>query len=239
LDALGLPYVGAAAGASRVAYDKPAAKHLLERVGVHTPRALTLTQELFADLGAPALVERVLGRIGLPLIVKPAQGGSALGCTVVREATRLPDAFATCFSYDRSALIEQLVDGVEVAVAVIDTGSGPQTLPAVEIAPLSGVTDYAARYTAGATEFFVPARLTDAARASAQQLAETAHDELGLRDLSRTDAIVDAAGIPWFLEVNVAPGLTETSLLPLAARAAGLDLAELYAGLVRNAARRP
>ena len=123
------------------------------------------------------------------------------------------------FAYGDTALVEQLVVGTEVAVPVVDTGDGPRALPVVSVQPDGGVYDYAARYTAGMTEFFVPARLDPAVAAAAGQAALTAHRALDLRDLSRTDLVVDADGTPWFLEVNVAPGMTETSLLPQAAAA--------------------
>jgi D-alanine-D-alanine ligase len=143
------------------------------------------------------------------------------------------------FAYGDTALVEQLVVGAEVAVPVIDTGDGPRALPAVSIEPDGGVYDYTARYTAGSTEFVVPAKLPDAVSAECARVAVVAHEALGLRDLSRSDLIVDAEGTVWFLEVNVAPGLTETSTVPLSVQAAGLDLGALVADLVRVATKRP
>ena len=121
---------------------------------------------------------------------------------------------------------------------MVDTGDGPRALPAVSIEPDGGVYDYAARYTAGSTEFNVPAKLSDELAAECARVAVVAHEALGLRDLSRSDLIVDADGTVWFLEVNVAPGLTETSTVPLSVTAAGLDLGELVADLVRTAVER-
>jgi D-alanine-D-alanine ligase len=120
----------------------------------------------------------------------------------------------------------------------VDTGDGPRALPAVAIFPDGVVYDYTARYTAGSTEFQVPAKLDDEVATECARVAVAAHEALGLRDLSRSDLIVDADGAVWFLEVNVAPGLTETSTLPLAVQAAGLDLGTLIADLVRRAADR-
>jgi D-alanine-D-alanine ligase len=142
------------------------------------------------------------------------------------------------FAYGDTALVEQFVQGQEVAVPVVDTGDGPRALPAVAIIPDGGVYDYTARYTAGSTEFQVPAKLDDALAEECARVSVEAHQSLGLRDLSRSDLIVDADGIVWFLEVNVAPGLTETSTVPLAVQAAGLDLGELVAELVRVAVAR-
>jgi D-alanine-D-alanine ligase len=139
-----------------------------------------------------------------------------------------------CFAYGDVALVEKHVRGVEVAVTVIDTGAGPGALPPVEIVPDSDLYDYDARYTAGATEFFCPARLTPAALEAVTTMALTAHAAFDLRHLSRTDLIVDPAGKPWFLEVNVAPGMTETSLVPMSIEAAGLKPASVYLQLIEK-----
>ncbi|PZG22400.1 D-alanine--D-alanine ligase family protein [Nonomuraea aridisoli] len=238
LELLDVPYVGAGPDACRVAYDKPTAKVVIRSVGLHTPESVTLPKETFHDLGATAVLGRIVERLGLPLFVKPARGGSALGASFVRTAEELPAAMVGCFAYGDTALIERYVEGVEVSVSVVDLGDGPVALPAVEIVPDEGVYDYAARYTAGRTEFFAPARLTPAAAAACAEAAVTAHTALGLRDISRTDLIVDADGVPHFLEVNVAPGMTETSLLPMSAEAAGRDLGELCRTLLQNATNR-
>jgi D-alanine-D-alanine ligase len=142
------------------------------------------------------------------------------------------------FAYGDSALVERLVEGQEVAVPVIDTGDGPRALPAVSINPDGGVYDYTARYTAGSTEFVVPAKLSEELAAECARVAVLAHQSLGLRDLSRSDLMIDDDGTVWFLEVNVAPGLTETSTVPLSVQAAGLDLGELVESLVRVAVAR-
>jgi D-alanine-D-alanine ligase len=199
---------------------------------------VTLPAETFRELGAAAVMESLVAGVGLPLFVKPAKGGSALGCSVVREAAELPAAMVNAFAYGDTALVESFVTGTEVAVPVVDTGGGPQALPVVSIFPDGGVYDYTARYTAGSTEFQVPAKLDDDALAECARVAVTAHQVLGLRDLSRSDLIVDEGGTVWFLEVNVAPGLTETSTVPLAVQAAGLDLGDLVADLVRAAVAR-
>jgi D-alanine-D-alanine ligase len=235
LTMLGLPFVGSAPEACRLAYDKPTAKRLLRDAGLTTPDAVVLPHATFRELGASAVLEAVERALGLPLIVKPTRCGSALGATIVRDAGELPGAMVACFSYGDTALIERYVTGTEVAVSVLDLGEGPVALPAVEIVPDGGFYDYTARYTAGMTEFFVPARLDDAAAAAVAEVALTAHQVLGLSGLSRADLIVDADGIVHILEVNVAPGMTETSLMPQAIEAAGLDLGEVCAALVRDA----
>lgn len=238
LGMLGLPYVGSQPQACRTAFDKPAAKAAVAEAGLSTPACVTLPQTTFRELGAAAVMAALLDTLGLPLMVKPTRGGSSLGAAVVRTAEELPAAMVGCFSYGDTALVERFVSGTEVAVSVVETDGGPVALPMVEIVPDGGFYDYSARYTAGATEFFAPARLPSSVAAACAAAAVTAHQVLRLRDLSRTDLVVDADGTPWFLEVNVAPGMTETSLFPQAAAAAGQDLGALWRGLVDRAAVR-
>ncbi len=238
LDLAGVPYVGSPPAAARLAFDKPIAKQVVQRAGLQTPASVTLPADTFRELGAAAVMDAVIARLGLPVFVKPAKGGSALGCTLVRTVEALPAAMVACFSYGPVALVEQCVIGAEVSVAVVDTGAGPVAFPGVEIRPDGGVYDYTARYTAGATEFVVPASLDDQVTASCAHVATTAHRVLGLRDLSRSDLIVSDDGAVWFLEVNVAPGMTETSLVPLSVKAAGHDLGKLMLELAAGAAAR-
>ncbi|MGH3025363.1 MAG: D-alanine--D-alanine ligase family protein, partial [Gaiellaceae bacterium] len=239
LDLSGVPYVGATGSAARLAFDKAVAKAVVARAGLRTPASVALQHAAFRDLGGAVLLDRVVERLGLPLVVKPARGGSALGVSVVRDVKDLPQAMVVCYSYDSVALLERHVSGTELAISVIDDGvTGPVALPAVEIEALSGTFDYAARYTAGMTEYHVPARLDEALAKAAADVAVTAHRALGLRDLSRTDVIVTARGEIEYLETNVSPGMTATSLLPLAAACVDLDLGTLCRDLLQQAAVR-
>ena len=238
LDLAGVPHVGASAAACRIAWDKPTAKALLLRAGLTTPASVVLPHAAFRELGAGQVLDRLVGHLGLPLMVKPARGGSALGCSTVDKPDELPAAMVSCFSYGEAALVEQLVTGTEVAVTVLDTGDGPRALPAVEVVPLSGVYDYTARYTAGHTEFFAPARLGEQVAADVAEAAVAAHTALGLRDVSRVDAIVDVEGRVQLLEVNTSPGMTETSLLPMAVEAGGLSFGRVLRTLLEQAAAR-
>jgi D-alanine-D-alanine ligase len=238
LDLLGVPYVGAGPAACRTAFDKPVAKTLVAGVGISTPESVVLPHETFRELGAQDVMAAVVARLGLPLVVKPARGGSALGCTLVRDESDLPDAMVDAFAYGPVALIERFVAGTEVAVPVLDDGTGPRALPVVAIRADGGIYDYTARYTAGSTEFTVPAPLPADVLAECARVAVAAHEVLGLRELSRSDLIVAADGSVAFLEVNVAPGFTETSLVPLSVEAAGLDLGDVLASLVRAASAR-
>jgi D-alanine-D-alanine ligase len=238
LGLLGVPYVGSTAQACRLAFDKPVAKALVAAAGVGTPESVTLPRETFHDLGAATVLERIVAKLGLPLFVKPARGGSALGAGPVRTAGELPAAMISCFAYGDTALVEQFIQGTEVAVGVLDLGDGPRPLPAVEVIPSGGWYDYAARYTVGRTEYYTPARLPAPAAAAVAAAAVTAHVTLGLRDLSRSDLIVTPAGDVLFLEANVAPGMTDTSTLPMALEAAGLDFGATCRDLLLRAAAR-
>jgi D-alanine-D-alanine ligase len=236
VELLGLPCLGTGPRASRIAWSKPIAKTTVTRAGIATPGFVTLPQSLFRELGASRVMDAVVARLGLPLVVKPSRGGSALGVTLVRTAEDLPGAMVSCFAYGDTALIERAVEGVEVAVGVVELDDDLVALPGVEVVT-DGPYDYDARYNPGRTEYFAPARLSDELAQRAAETAVAAHRALGLRHLSRTDLIIDADGEPWFLEVNVAPGMTETSLLPQAAEAGGHDLPTLYRRLVEQALR--
>jgi D-alanine-D-alanine ligase len=234
----GVPYLGTPSRNCRLAWDKSTAKTLMARAGHRTPEWITLAHDTFRDLGAPGMIDAVVADLGLPLMIKPHQGGSALGAGVVRTPEQLPEALVGAFAYGSVVLVERFVTGTELAVSVIDTEDGPQALPAVEIAFPGDVFDYEARYTAGMTTYYTPARLSPDAAAQAAELAVAAHRTLGLRDMSRTDIIVDADGAAHFLEVNVSPGLTETSMFPMAVAEAGHELGALYSELIERAIAR-
>ena len=235
LDFMGVPYVGSRAEASRLAWDKPTAKTIVSRAGVSTARSITLPRDAFRELGANSILEEISDEFAGPLVVKPAQGGSSHGVTIVDDRSLLPRAMVDAYTYWDVALIEQKITGTEIAIGIIDSGDGPVALPAVEIEPLSGIYSFEARYNAGETRFYAPARIDDPIAERAAQAALTAHRALGLRHLSRVDMIVDGAGTPWFLEANVLPGLTETSVLPQALEAAGHDLGWVYSALAEAA----
>ena len=235
---LGVPFVGSVGPACRVAFDKSIATTVVVEAGIRAPAQVALPHEIFRELGAAALVSALGDQIGFPMMVKPSRGGSALGCSKVSRAEELPAAMVGAYAYGAVAVVEEFIEGTEVTVSVVDRGAGPTALPIVEIRPDSGVYDYTARYTAGATRFLCPAQVEADVAGRCADLALKVHDELGLRDLSRTDLIITPAGEPVFLEVNVAPGMTETSAVPLAIEAAGWSLGRMCADLVRTAAAR-
>ncbi len=241
LELSGLPYVGSTAGACRAAYDKAIAKTRMVEAGIGTPAWVTLPSTIFREVGPQNLYHLVDRVIGLPLVVKPVAGGSALGVSIVRTEGELPGALVQAFAYATDVLLEAHVEGFEVTVPVLDLGDGPQALAPMLIETPDGTPyDYQARYDASSdvrytsladddSRFDVPA---------VREVARQVHVLLGLRDLSRVDIIVGRDGAPQVLEAAVTPGLTETSTFPLAVTSAGLDLAEVYGRLVSNAKKR-
>ena len=239
LGLLGTPYVGSVASACQMAFDKPTAKALAAAAGLATPPSVTLPRETFHDLGAAAVIDLIIARLGLPLYVKPSRGGSALGAGPVRAAAELPAALLELFRLrrHRAHRAVHLGDGGD------RRGDRPRPRPAGPAAPsrssrATASYDYTARYTAGKTEFYVPARLPGEVAAQAARIAMAAHSVLGLRDLSRTDLIVDDTGTAYFLEVNVSPGMTETSTLPMALEASGHSFGATCVRLLELAAAR-
>jgi D-alanine-D-alanine ligase len=236
LELLDIPYTGTAPFDCEVAFDKMLAKDALRRAGVPTPDWAVVEDRALRDLGAGSALSAAVDRVGLPCVVKPSRGGSAMGVGFVERAADLPAAVMAALSFSDAAVIETKVEGSEVAVGLV--GTPWEALPLVEISPKGGVYDYAARYTAGATEYFAPARVSDDVAEACTRAAVRAAEALRLRDVTRVDAIVAADGSPWILEVNVAPGMTETSLLPMAAQAAGRSIGDLCDGVVRSARAR-
>jgi D-alanine-D-alanine ligase len=236
LDLLGIAYTGTRAFDCEIAFDKLLAKDALARAGVRTPAWAPIEGSALRDLGAGAALTRAVERVGLPCVVKPSRSGSALGVTTVERELDLPAAVMAALSFSGGVVVERAVAGTEVAVGVV--GSPGEALPAVEIDAKGGTYDYAARYTAGATEYFAPARLTEEVAATCREMAMQAWAALHLRDVTRVDMIVDPDGLPWVLEVNVAPGMTETSLLPMGAAAAGMGFTQLCDAVIQSARTR-
>jgi D-alanine-D-alanine ligase len=234
LELVGMPYTGPDVLASSLAWNKPIAQGLYRRAGIAVPDHVVLSQQAFREMGAAAAVDHVAAELGTPLVIKPATGGSSLGLSVVEDASRLSQAILGAFSYAEAVLVERFVAGTEIAVTLLDG----QPLPAVEIHPKEGVYDFAARYTAGATEFHAPARISERAAEACADAATAAVEAVGARDVTRADLILDPDGVPWLLELDTCPGLTETSLVPMAAQAAGLEFEDLCERLVRLALER-
>lgn len=232
-----IKFVGSTADAARLAWNKPVAKTIVERHGIQTPQAMALPKSTFRELNAESVLAMVGTELGFPLIVKPARSGSAQGVTRVEGVAGFAKAMVDAFAYDETVLIEKFVPGTEVSVSIIDLGAGPIALPVVEIVPESGSFGYNERYVPGETSYFVPARLGPELLAKLGEQALVVHKALRLRHLSRIDFIVDADHNIWFLEANVTPGMTETSLLPQAVMAEGETLASAYSALANAALR--
>ncbi len=233
---LDIPYTGTAPFDCEVAFDKVLAKEALRRAGVRTPAWLVVEASALRDLGAGAALRTVGERLGLPCVVKPSRSGSALGVSFVEREADLPAAVMSALSFSEAAVVETRVEGSEIAAGLV--GAPFEGLPLVEIVPKGGVYDYAARYTAGATEYFSPARLPEEVVGFCIEEARRAAEALHLRDVTRVDLMIDPSGLPWVLEVNVSPGMTETSLLPMAAQAAGMGLSELCDAVIHSALTR-
>lgn len=239
LDLIGTPYIGSTAHGSRLSFDKAVASAVLSPLGVNIPESTALPQSLFREVGATAILDLVSQRYGFPVVIKPAAGGSALGVNVVTDAVDLPGAMVDSFAYGDTVLIQRYVEGTEVAVSVAETTPGePFALPPVEVVT-DGSYDYDARYNAGRSEYFVPARVSDDLTDTIKKVAVDVHKGLGLRHLSRSDLIIDKDGTVWLIDVNTAPGMTETSLYPQAVAAyekeQGLDQPQLLIDIVESA----
>jgi D-alanine-D-alanine ligase len=213
------------------------AKVLVARAGLPTPAWAAISARSFRELSPTQIVRSVLDELGLPVVVKPATSGSTLGMSLVSDAADLPAALVRCFTFGDVALIERYVTGKTVETVVVEDADGvPGALPPAEFAnPDVSPFSFEARYSADLISIALPAPLSAEATTRVKQTAETVHEVLGLRDLSRTDVVVDEDGAPWFLEAAISPGLTETSVLPLAAAEIGRPLGELLADLMVTA----
>ena len=232
---VGARFVGSPGPVCRLAWDKSITTPIVARQGVKVPRQVVLPHEVFRELGASALVDSIAQSMGFPVMVKPARSGSALGCSKVESAEQLPSAMVGAYAYGGEVVVEEFIEGTEVAVTLVSFADGVRVLPAVEIRPDSGVYDYEARYTAGATRFVTPAEVSPETASACEQMALQVHDVLGFSGISRVDIMINKQGEPVFLEANVAPGMTETSLAPLALEAADLDMSAVISQLVNEA----
>jgi D-alanine-D-alanine ligase len=223
LEILGIPFTGPGVAACARCMDKALAKHELRGAGVATPDWLAFNETAFRELGATDALDHLEERLGYPLVVKPSRGGSSLGVRFAADRAEVPEALISAFSYDDRVVLERFVEGREVAVSIL----GGEPLPVVEAIPASGDRyDFEARYEIGRTNFVCPAELTEAEEAAVTSASLAAYEALGCTGFSRVDLILGEDG-PQVLEVNAIPGLTDTSLLPQAAEAAGITFEEL------------
>lgn len=231
LELRGLPYTGSGVLSSALAMHKAKSKEFFRIADISTPRWFLLGPE--DDASTDRLDALVAKNTDYPVVVKPNDGGSTVGLTIVQDAAGLAAATALAAEYSDDVLFEEFIEGRELTVAILDG----ETLPVVEIRPKSGIYDYTNKYTAGRTEYFCPADLPDSIREEVQTQGLHAHEILGCRGYSRVDFRLDAHGEAWCLEVNTLPGMTGTSLVPKAARAAGIEYGELCERIVAAAVR--
>ncbi len=222
LQTLGIPYTGSGILAGALAMNKALSKHLFCSEGIPVPDGLLLRRHQMSTL---AVAEMIGNRLGYPVIVKPNTGGSTLGCTIVREASQLSNALHQAFEHDDAVLVEQYLAGTEITASVLGNEDA-QVLPLIEIVAHGGFYDYQAKYSPGGSTHIIPARISARATAAAQNYALRCHRVLGCRGMSRVDMIVQQDR-PYVLEVNTIPGMTPTSLLPEAAKAAGIAFPQL------------
>lgn len=231
LEVVGIPYTGPGPLPSMIGFNKALTKELLLANGIPTPRYFTISSTTLSEMGASDLLPTAWEKLGSPLVVKPVAQGSALGVKVVERYEDLAGALIAALGYDDRVLLEEYIGGTEVAVTVLGDDP-PAVLPAVEIVPFSGFFDFETRYTPGKADYFVPARLPDEVASEVECVALETHRLLRCKDLSRVDIIVGEDRVPYVLELNISPGMTETSLVPLAAQAAGMSFEDLVERLV-------
>lgn len=240
LEAIDLPYTGSAPGACMCCTDKALAKYLMRDAGVPTPAWSAFKESAVKDLGVAAALPEIGRKLGFPMVVKPASQGSALGVKFARDSDELPGAIVGALSYDRKVVLERYVKGRDLAVSVLDaesSGGEPVALPVIEAIPRDEeFYNYEARYEIGMTTFVCPAELPAGVTERAQELALRVYALLGCHGVARVDLMLDEqSGELTVLETNVVPGLTETSLLPMAADAAGVFFDELIARMLESA----
>ena len=234
LEVLDIPYTGSRVSACIRASDKVLAKHAMRDAGIPTPDFFAFSETAFRSLGAAQALPAISSRLRFPIVVKPASQGSALGIKFARSENDVPTALIAAFSYDRKVLLERYVAGRELAVSILEQDGAPRALPIVEAVPEEeSFYDFESRYQIGRTRFICPAELDPEITLKVQALALEAFQLLGCSVFARVDLMLDAeTSEPFVLEVNPIPGLTETSLLPQAADAAGIGFDDLIARII-------
>ena len=228
LEMIGLPYIGSGVWSSALAMDKAKSKLFYENAGIQTPVSVTLYSP--DDMS----VEDILSTVGESCVVKPATEGSALGVYIVKGADEVKDAIGKAFELDSEVLVETFVKGTALTIAVLGNEQ-LEALPVIQIVPRNEFYDFESKYAPGGSQHLCPAPLNAEATEKVQTMAKAAHRALGCSGISRSDFIMDENGEFWILETNTLPGMTETSLLPDAARAAGIEFPELCTRLIELA----
>jgi len=232
LEVLNIPYTGPGVYPNILSFDKIISKQIFISLGIPTPPFYFLNTSSFRELGSSKLLPLIAKKIGLPMVVKPSAQGSALGIRIVNDKDSIPEVIISALSYSKKVILEKFIDGVELAVSII--GKKPRILPAVEIVPKKKFFDFESRSRTGETEYFVPARISASSDKKVKEVAMAVHNALKCTKLSRIDIIMDRKEeIPYVLELNTSPGMTDTSLLPMSAEAAGLSFEELVDEIIK------
>ena len=226
LEHLKIPYTGSGVKASQLALNKSLAQQIFQQNNLPVPKHVVLSPD---DKSSAEQVINQLG--GLPIVVKPTCEGSSIGVTVVRTPQQFSEALAAAFQYGPEVLIERFIEGKELTVGIL----GDEFLPVIEIRPKNPFFDFKAKYQSGMTEYIIPAQISEKVAQQVGQTALKAHRVLGCRDFSRVDVMLNGSGNFYILEINTIPGFTSTSLLPKAAKQAGLEFAQLCLLLIQMA----
>ena len=231
LELLEIPYTGSGVLASAMAMDKGVSKRMFLAAQIPTPRSVLYSKSDIRRISK----EELLAGFNLPVVVKPAAQGSSIGVFIVDTQAQFAVAIVDAFKYSEFVLVEEFIDGKEVTVAILERDGCAEALPIIEIAPHSGRYDYHSKYTKGATDYIIPARIEENTANDIRQAAIRAFKVLGCRGIARVDVMLDKAGNPYVLEVNTIPGMTATSLVPKAAAANGIGFAELCEIILKEA----
>ncbi len=233
LEILDIPYTGSDILASATAINKIATKRILIFEGLPTPEFFAISHSEYSDNTIDYINDKIMS-LGLPVVIKASTQGSTIGISFVHHKNEIKSAIEQAFQYDSTILVEKMVNGIEVTASVLGNEK-PEVLPLIEIFSSTGVYDYTAKYTAGLSNHIIPPRLSDIVQQIIKDLAYKTYRAIGCRGFSRIDFMVDQANHPYILEVNTVPGMTETSLFPDAARAAGISFETLVDKLVKLA----
>jgi D-alanine-D-alanine ligase len=239
MEAAQIPCVGSGMMASALAMDKVLSKKLFAHDGLPTPNSVALSHEEFETPTVWNRIMREIETLGMPVVTKPVSAGSTIGVSIVRRPDDLRTGIEEALRYDSRALVEEFIDGIEVTASILGEGATARALPLIEIVPKSaaGFYDFEAKYARGGSDHLIPPRLPEDAQRETQEMALHAYRALGCRGFARADFMVHRERGPFLLEINTLPGMTETSLVPDAAKAAGMSFAELVEELIRTATK--
>ncbi|MGR6836025.1 D-alanine--D-alanine ligase [Syntrophomonas erecta] len=233
LELLGIPYTGSGVATSAVCMDKILTKKLLDYDGIPTADFMIVSRSQY-ELDPTNIECEIAQQLGIPVVIKPATQGSSIGTVIVRNTADIREAFQQAFVYDHDVLVEEFIDGTEITVAIIGNENA-QVLPIIEITSENEFYDYESKYTQGMCHHIIPARIAEEIAAQANLIAQKAYQAMGCRGFARVDIMIDQQGNPYVLEINTIPGMTEMSLVPDAARAAGIEFVQLVDKIIKLA----